>query len=595
ILGGSSARTRLTVDGTSVVNSIEGGSQQNFSQEVVGEFQISTVNFDLSTGVTGVGAVNIVTRGGGNEFHGSGYYFFRDHNMAAFPALRRDANNPDPFFARRQAGFYVGGPIKRDKLFFFFNYERNNQDSVFTVQPQSASFARFAQIVPSPFNGKQHSTRFDYRINDKHSMFLRYSHDGNDNLGPRDGAPMPSYWLKNVNYADQSLLAVTSVFSSNLVNDFRFAYGYWQNRNDTPSASDCVGNCIGLGLPQIDVTGAGFLIGNNFNAPQGRDLRRFTLNDNVSWQKGKHRFRFGGEYEPGPGTGYWAFCEPACVVLYSPEIVGFYNSQVPAAARIQIPASFNTAADILQLPLAGFSTGIGDPRQPPPFQLENVKWARRTHVYWQDVWRMRPNLTLNYGLAYSYEATLANHDLDAPAYLRPIFGDYIGPSKKDTNNFSPSLGFSWSPNKDNKTVIRGGAGIYYDTQLLWERLQERGLIGPRGNGRVPIGGALVPNPIPGIPGVPVGTPLAFTSVPTQFRGAHLIAVLPQLRTGIQQLVGDPNNKDLSVRNIEVFKQGVNLQNRAIKVPYSMQYNLGVQRELRRDTVLTADFVWRQFV
>ncbi|MGH9661509.1 MAG: carboxypeptidase regulatory-like domain-containing protein, partial [Bryobacteraceae bacterium] len=94
ILGGSSARTRLTVDGTSVVNSIEGGSQQNFSQEVVGEFQISTVNFDLSTGVTSVGAVNIVTRGGGNELHGSGYYFFRDHNMAAFPALRRDANNP---------------------------------------------------------------------------------------------------------------------------------------------------------------------------------------------------------------------------------------------------------------------------------------------------------------------------------------------------------------------------------------------------------------------------------------------------------------------------------------------------------------------
>ena len=77
------------------------------------------LNPDLSTGVTVAGAINIVTRSGGNGFHGSGFYFFRDHNMSAYPGLSRDRSNPDPFFARRQAGFYVGGPIKANRIFFF--------------------------------------------------------------------------------------------------------------------------------------------------------------------------------------------------------------------------------------------------------------------------------------------------------------------------------------------------------------------------------------------------------------------------------------------------------------------------------------------
>ncbi len=87
ILGGDSNKTAITVDGGNVRNSIEGETGMNFSQEVVQEFQLSSSNFDLSTGITSVGAVNIVTRTGGNEYHGSGYFFFRDHNMAAYPGL----------------------------------------------------------------------------------------------------------------------------------------------------------------------------------------------------------------------------------------------------------------------------------------------------------------------------------------------------------------------------------------------------------------------------------------------------------------------------------------------------------------------------
>ena len=112
ILGGDSNKTAITVDGGNIRNNIEGNTGMNFSQEVVEEFQLSSANFDLSTGITSVGAVNIVTRTGSNDLHGSGYFFFRNNDMAAYPALRRDPLNPNPDFARRNPGAWVGGPIR---------------------------------------------------------------------------------------------------------------------------------------------------------------------------------------------------------------------------------------------------------------------------------------------------------------------------------------------------------------------------------------------------------------------------------------------------------------------------------------------------
>lgn len=595
VLGGSSSQTRITVDGANIVNAIEGGTQQNFSQEVVQEFQISSVNFDLSTGITGVGAVNIITRSGSNDFHGSAYFFFRDNHMAAYPELGRNPFNPDPAFGRRQSGFYVGGPIKRDKLLFFFNLEHINQDAVVPARLLEPEFAKFSGIFNNPYTGKQLTGRLDALLNQSHSLFFRYSHDGNDGFGPRGGAPLPSNWLANVNWADQGVLSLTSVFNPTLVNQFRSSYTYWHNRNLFPTPDLCR-NCLGLGFPQISVVGTALTIGNTTNAPQGRDLRRYIFSDDVTWERGSHRVRFGGEWEYQRGTGFWAFLEPAAMVLWSPDIVRLYNSRVPAAAQILIPSTFNTIQDILQLPLAGFSTGIGDPSQPPPFQVERADHSNRLHLYWYDTWRIHSRFTLNFGLAWSYESNLLNHDLAKPDYLAPILGaGGLRPERHDPNNFSPALGFAWKASNDNKTVVRGGAGVYYGTMELWKRLIERAIIGPRGNGRFPIPGSFVPNPIPGLPGVPLGRPLSFTSLPTAFRGTHLMAILPAVRTNIQKLLGDPKNTDLSIRNIEVFKSGSDLLLREFTAPYTEHFNLGIQREIFRDLVVTADFVFRQSI
>ena len=161
-----------------------GGSAMSFSQEVVQEFQIATVNFDLTTGITNGAAINVSTRSGGNELHGAGFYFFRDHTMAAYPALNRDPADPDPFFQRRQFGFALGGPISHDRIFFFGNYERNEQRGVVATTLLVPEFAHLSRITPSPYFGRQLSLRLDGRLSDSHTGFIRYSHDGVRAFGP---------------------------------------------------------------------------------------------------------------------------------------------------------------------------------------------------------------------------------------------------------------------------------------------------------------------------------------------------------------------------------------------------------------------------
>ena len=147
VLGGPASHTAITVDGANIRNPVEGGTGQNFSQEVVKEFQISSTNFDLSTGITAFGAINIVTRSGGNDFHGAGYFYFRDHNMAAYPSLFRNSITNDPFFARRQGGVTFSGPIKKNRAFFFFNFENTNQTGVYVAQPDLPSVAAFCKMT----------------------------------------------------------------------------------------------------------------------------------------------------------------------------------------------------------------------------------------------------------------------------------------------------------------------------------------------------------------------------------------------------------------------------------------------------------------
>jgi hypothetical protein len=601
VLGGDSGKTAITVDGGNIRNSIEGNTSMNFSQEVVQEFQISSVNFDLSTGITSVGAVNVVTRTGGNDFHGSGYYYFRDHNMSAYPGLNRNVLSPDPFFARRNPGGSIGGPLKKDRLFFFFNYEYLNQTQVVSYVPNVASAAGLTGNYFSPYNGKTLSGRFDY-TSGKHRLFARYSHDGNGGIGPNNGsAQLPSHWLRNTNWSDQTLFGVTSVLKATVVNDFRFSYQYWQNRNLFPSASDCA-NCLGLGFPEVAVTGTNVTVGDTSNATQGRDLRKFGFTDTLSWQVKGHSIHFGGEFEYAPGTGFWGYCDPACTVVAPPELV---RSSVPAALLgalfPTLPSRISTNADLLNLPFLGGVVGIGDPSQPPPYNVDKAKINDRYRLYASDSWRVKPRFTLNYGLAWSFESTLVNRDIAKPAYLAPLYGSDLSPTNNNYHNLSPTVGFAWTADKAQKTVVRGGFGIYYDTESLYRRLQERAFIGPVGNGRIQFPTTGFTNVFPGIVDlnlggapVPVGAPLPSGHLINLTLGQYLQIQAQQGPIAAAQLA-PKNLNDLSVRAIDINKAAAQLYPKDYPVQHGLHFNLGVQRQIRSDMVLHVDFIRRVYL
>jgi len=601
ILGGSAGRTAYTVDGGNVNDSIEGGGPgMNFSQEVVQEFQLSAVNFDLSTNITSVGAVNVVTRSGSNDLHGSGYFYFRDHNMAAYPGLARNPLDPSPFFARRNPGFWIGGPLKKDKLFFFFNYEHQNQSSAVTVQPNLPSLAGLTGIYTSPYTGTTLSARFDYRLSTKHNLFARYSHDGNSSLGPQGSNAFQSNWLVNTNWSDQTVLGLTSTLTSTVVNDFRFNYQYWHNRNLFPTAADC-NNCIGIqGLaPQIAVYGSNVTIGHTSNATQGRDLRKFQFNDDLNWQKGSHRIRIGGQIEYAPGTGFWGYCDPMCASVASPEQI--QALPLPFQALFPtLPKQVTTYNDFMNLPFLGAIMGIGDPSQPPPYNQNIAKVNTRYRVYAQDSWRIAPSFTLNYGLGWEMETNLFNHDLSKPAFLAPIYGSDLSPTNNNHGNVSPNLGFAWKPSNSTKTVIRGGAGVYYDTEYLYQRLQERSYIGPLGNGRIQYANSGFTNLFPGILDlsaggvpVPVGSALPYGHLTNLTMGQFLQIFQQEIGPTTAALSGSASNS-LAVRNIDVSKQASQLYPLNYPLLNSVHMNIGVQRQLRSNMVLTVDYVRRVF-
>jgi hypothetical protein len=584
---------RFTVDGGSVTAVALGGSQMGFSQESVQEFQVSTVNFDLSAGMTDSGAINVVTRAGGNETHGSGFYFYRDHNLSAYPALIRNAANPDPFFQRQQFGVAAGGPIRRDRVFYFATGERNEQRSVAATTLLSPDFADLSRITANPLLGALFSVRVDGRINAAHTAFVRYSHDGSRAFGPiaaSADAPIayPSNWITTRTRAEQTLLGLTSVIHPKLVNDVRLSYFTLPARQNGADQQACPG-CLGIGTPQITVLQAGLVIGNSLATDNLE--RRLELNESLVWQRGSHRVRVGVDWERIHDRNLVWSSEPVTMTLFSPDRVRSYNAQVAPELRIPLPAAFVTIDDLLQLPVRSLSVGIGDPRVPQEDGTDVRRW-NTVWLYSEDTWRLRDTLTLTVGLGWGFDGVL-NHDLRKPHLLAPILGaDRLGPTRNTWSNFSPTAGFAWTVSSDRKTVIRAAAGRFYRPQGLTSSMDaERAALGPPGIGRQTFAGTSILNPLTTIPGVPPGTPLDFTS-PSLFTGTTLMAILTDVRSALAQRMA---SADQSVQQIQITKQASPaIFPTHVPNPSAVHLNAGVQRELAAGFVVGADLVYRHF-
>ncbi len=624
---GGAGQLLVTVDGGNINDEMEGNTSMNFSQEIVQEFQLSTVNYDNATGITAAGSVNIVTRSGGNDFHGSAYYYYRDHNTAAYPGLVRNPLDENPFFQRKNPGFWISGPIKKDKAFFFFGYERQDQTQVYSENEDLSSLQPLAGNFLSPYTLKEITARVDYQLSPKNSMYIRYSHDGNFADGPYGAVAQPSNWSTNRNWSDQATIGLTTTFSANIVNQVRLFYHQWDN-NDGPNGPGvdggryCPAGCVGVGLPTLTISGSSTLgaVGINDNGPQNRQERSPEISDTFTIQRGAHRIRFGIDEEVMNTINRgWDACTDSCLGLLSPTTIQSTpvadTPQNLAAYFPNLPTLINSNAALLALPISFASASIyagvpvGNPTYPGGYQMGSSRNNWRSHPWAADTWKVRPNLTLNVGLGYDLETNLYYTDLPYPQYLAPIFGQSsVGKTAKpDYLNFSPDIGFTWSPFKDNKTVVRGGGGLYWDTRPLYYNFKNGFALGPPGNGRTNLSQSIFTNPFAGIVNFTNLTNGQPTPIP---QGANLVASATTNLTlaEYEQIYASqlpviqaifPNSPVIKsgaypVSGIALSKGAIEVYPPGAPTPRSYQTSIGVQRDLGHNLVLSVDWARRLF-
>src|SRR5665213_2901680 len=542
---GTNQVVRTMVDGGIINDENDGAaSSMNFSQEIGQSTQVSSLSFDPSVGIGAGGAVNTVTKSGTNAIHGSVLFFYRDHNIASYPGLIRSAINPHPFFQRKDPGFWLGGPIKKDKLFFFANYERLQQTSVVNDQNDLPSMQALNGIFPNPIHYNWFTGRLDYHRSEKNAMFLRFTHDDSQNIGPTGATTgNESGWALTTNWSDQSVFGIVTTLKPNVVNDFHAYYHYWQNREPVLPQSLCTSAqaCIGYGEPGVvSVFGSGTgtnVFGNFGNGPQAHQMRSYQVVDTINWVKGKHQIRMGLDYEI-LRSAYRPYdkCFPACVTVYAPEQVALQGGKFPAGAFANVATSINSTAaaetlPVLLSPATGSSAGIGIGNGTWPGQYEPGVGGinNRIQPWIGDTWKLTGNLTVNYGLEYNLETGLFPYNMPVPQYLAPILN---GPSglapgvgrgqPLNKLDFAPLVGFAYALGKSKKTVIRGGAGMYWDTIPDWWQMVTESSVGPAGNGRVQLSASALTNIFPnqyynsptGVVPLAIGAPLPLNALST---------------------------------------------------------------------------------
>ncbi len=571
--GGQRGRSNLVqVDGADNTDNSVNASRSTVSQEAVQEFQVVSNSFAAEFGRSAGGVVNVVTKSGTNDFHGNVFGFLRHRSFQARNAF---APIEDPAFTRTQYGFTLGGPMDRDRTFFFFAFEqrRRNESGFFTsdvsrgitssvtipvipgLNPVARTFTNLtsAQVsfvnaalaagtptavcgarayaffassggttgltgsnpltspndgslcpaispiapgtigprfilsgapVPSgttnaaglpiafrPLNNLQpvfpvtdrttyNSFRLDHLITSKHQLSFRFGYNPstitgiqvesqNQSLGQNDFSRTGIQTLRDFS----AVTTLTSTLSNNLVNEARFNFGErratFKSQNGDAVASN--------------ISGTAFF-GRELFSPVVRTETRYEFTDNINLVSGNHNFKFGGDI---------AFIRIP-EAIFELNFSGLFNFGGLAAATLN-PA-FAGAPDFTPVQQYGlgfpanFIQGFGNPVS----RIGNKPMA----FFAQDSWKVRPNLTLNYGVRYDYEITqqiptlplrdpLSGITLTADQVLAAQ--DAMGVQQgfpRDKNNWAPRLAIAWDPQNNGKTVIRAAFGMFYDHPLL---------------------------------------------------------------------------------------------------------------------------------
>ncbi len=350
-----------------------------------------------------------------------------------------------------------------------------------------------------------------------------------------------------------------------------------------------------------------------------------------SWQKGAHRLKFGADFNPTSSSGEWGFCTPMCVGAFGPTyLANTFGASYPLIQGLLfpgVPANNKLTSDsqVLGLPVLNIGAsifsgvGVGTNSLPGAYDYSQNKNYNQYRAYAQDVWKLKSNLTVNFGLAWNAQTGFYPSGVPLPQYLAPILGaGNLGQTQNNTKEFQPAFGFAWSPFKDSKTVIRGGAGIYWDSTPGYYKLRSAASVDPPGaarntlaasaftndiagpfggSGVLVIGGSTATCPIPGLPCsiLAPGAPIPLNALTTMTVGQFVGLVNNELPSVAAVLA--PNNPQRSgpfpFPNINYAKQGVEIYPQNFPLARSYQTSLGIQRDLGGGFVLTADWARRQ--
>ena len=451
----------VTVDGGDNNDEVVGGTLSNFPEDSIQEFQIATGRFTAEVGRSGNSIINIVSKQGANQYHGSGFFFERNRNLQALPATF-NRSLPTPPFDREQYGGSVGGPIVTDRAWWFTSLEYRDQNAA--IQTGSRDFANDTILNTSaaaPLRDFLWSSRVDTQINDRNRLMVRYSFNRSTDTAeatPSQNTPefTSAERQNSLNRFNSLVASFNTVISPTKVNNASFHFDNFYNDippfgQNLPTTNPALGLTNELIFPDL-------ADGENFNLPQATHLDRYQLRDSLSWILGKHTLQLGGEFQHYTASGEINVFGTGTVILVSD--FGFADLNGDGKVNdldIPIAVALKSHAPVVPVPIPTVFDSYGA-------------------AYLQDDFRVSPRLTLNLGLRWEYDSNLTGnssaHDpcpslTSQPSQPCTWMANEINLKKTpDKKDFGPRVGFVFDPLGKGKTVIRGGYGIYYDRIIL---------------------------------------------------------------------------------------------------------------------------------
>jgi hypothetical protein len=602
--GGRFGRTaRIEVDGMDVSDETVGTTTTSIPASAISEFQVAQSNLDLSNELTSSGALNVVTKSGTNSVHGEAYGTFRDSSIAA--ALPSSVPVP---FQRSQFGGDAGGPIMKDKLFFFMDAELTRQHSIAPAPiPSSDPLSPFSGAYNSPFKETDLLGKMDYNLGHNARLFARYSYFQNLAFSTFGQPTLQPFQDKNYT---RSTVVGTDFTTGSYTHSIRFEYLKFQN--------ELVDAVRGSTLPFADfplsITIGPLATGPNLLAPQTTPQSDHAIKYDGSKIWGSHIIRYGISYNHIQGGGFAKFFSITPNVFDSG---GAADQAFAAAGTFVCPGGQTGAACPFNYPVdsATVGNGLGFSTEHPAFgfPLGGLGPDNRLGAYIGDSYKVKANLTVTLGVRYVRDTDRTDSDLNTIQVLNEFLPGEGNPVKQPNNNLGPQLGVAWDPKNDGKTVIRAGIGIFYEN-VIWNnvlfdrpgRLSHGGFLAfptaCSGGTAFPVNFANDANPpIPTIAPVGVCGDAAGNLVPigngspgtaaallakfqTQYQAAAAAAggAAPN-PSFIGNLIGTPGDPGRAAIPLGTFAPDY-------KTPRSLQMNVGVEREIIPGMKVSADYV-----